>query len=275
MRTATSPIESFVCVACGTQYAPSTDPPAQCAICVDDRQYVGASGQHWTTHDELRRTHHNRIELDGELVGIGIREQFAIPQRALLVDSGAGTIMWDCVTLVTDEAVDELTRRGGLDAIAISHPHFYSSMIQWSDAFGGIPIYLHAADREWVQRRSPNIEWWDGDQLEMSPTVTLLHLPGHFPGSCGLHWSAAPSGKAVLLAGDSLHVVEDRRHVTVMHSVPNYVPVGADVIRELRARLAGIDFDDVYGFTWGRNVIGDGRAAVERSLERYLAIVSV
>jgi hypothetical protein len=78
----------------------------------------------------------------------------------------------------------------------------------------------------------------------------------------------------VLLAGDSLHVADDRRHVTVMHSVPNFVPVGPGVIRDLQARLAGIDFDDVYGFTWGRNVIGDARAAVERSLDRYLAIIA-
>ena len=28
---------------------------------------------------------------------------------------------------------------GGLKAIAISHPHYYSSMVEWSRAFGGVP----------------------------------------------------------------------------------------------------------------------------------------
>ena len=69
-----------------------------------------------------------------------------------------------------------------------------------------------------------------GDRLDLSPTVRLVHLPGHFPGSSALHWTAGPRGRRTLLIGDSLHVAADRRHVTVMHSVPNFIPVDADVI---------------------------------------------
>lgn len=268
MRTV-APVESFICTACGTQYAESSTPPAVCVICADDRQYVAHDGQRWTTHGALAASHHNRIETDGDLLGIGLAERFAIPQRALLV-TGDITVLWDCVSLVTPAAVDAIAARGGLDAIAISHPHFYASMVEWSDAFGGIPIHLHRADERWVQRRSPNVRFWDGDDLELSPTVRLLHLPGHFPGSAALHWSDAPGGAPVLLAGDSLHVADDHRHVSVMHSVPNFLPVSPHVIRDVRARLAGVDFDDVYGFTWGRNILGDARAAVDRSFDRYL-----
>ena len=66
----------------------------------------------------------------------------------------------------------------------------------------------------------------------------------------------------------------DRRHVTVMHSVPNFIPVGARTIADVRHRLAGIDFDDLYGFTWGLNIIGGARDAVDESLDRYLAAIS-
>jgi Metallo-beta-lactamase superfamily len=263
----------FICTTCGTQHTASERPPDLCRICADDRQHIGWDGQQWTTHDALAAMLHERIEPDGDLLGVGLRERFAIPQRALLLTTEAGNILWDCVSVVTDAAAAAIERLGGIDLIAISHPHFYSSMVEWSDAFGGAPILVHEADREWISRPSPAIACWRGDEHVLSPDVRLLHLPGHFPGSSALHWSAAPGGRRVLLSGDSLHVAGDRRHVSVMHSVPNFVPVGPGVIHDLRARLDGIAIDDVYGFTWGLNIIGDARAAIDESFDRYLAAI--
>lgn len=99
-----------LCVTCGTQYGASIDAPAECRVCVDDRQRVGADGQRWTTHEQLAEALHVRIETDGDLTGIGLVEPFAIPQRALLVHgTDAGNIMWDCTSLVTPDAVTRLT----------------------------------------------------------------------------------------------------------------------------------------------------------------------
>jgi len=42
----------------------------------------------------------------------------------------------------------------------------------------------------------------------------------------------------------------------------------------MRARLAGYAFDDVYGYTWGRNILGGARAAVDVSFERHLRAVA-
>lgn len=265
---------SYICATCGTQYASSPAPPPRCLACADDRQHVGWDGQQWTTHAELAASHHVRIEQDGALVGVGVRERFAIPQRALLVPTSLGTIMWDCISLVTPEAIDAISRHGRVALIAISHPHFYSSMVEWSDALGGVPIVIHGADRDWVMRSSPNIEHWYGAELRLADDATLVHLPGHFAGSSALLWRDTAARRSALLAGDSLHVTADRQHITVMHSVPNYMPVGPGVIRDLRHRLAGVDFDDLYGFTWGLNVIGDARSAVARSLDRYLAAIT-
>lgn len=262
-----------ICTTCGTQHAGGDRPPAVCRICLDDRQYVGWDGQQWTTHDELVTTLHARIEPDGDLLGVGIHERFAIPQRALLLETDVGNVLWDCISVVTPQAIEAIGAAGGIDMIAISHPHFYSSMVEWSDAFGGAPILLHAADREWVSRTSPAIEWWTGDERVLSPTVRLVHLPGHFPGSSALHWTDAPRGRRALLTGDSLLVGADRRQVSVMHSVPNHVPVGPDVIVDLRHRLDGVPFDDLYGFAWGGNIVGDADAAVGESLDRYLGAI--
>lgn len=265
---------AFICVTCGTQYAQTMQPPDECPVCLDDRQHLGYDGQQWTTHDQLAASLHNRIDPDGDLLGVGIHERFAIPQRALLLRTDVGNVMWDCVSVITPAAVDAVKDLGGIDVIAISHPHFYSAMIEWSDAFGGAPILAHDADRTWIRRTSKHVTAWSGDRNHLSNTMQLIHTPGHFPGSTVLHWTAAPHGRRVLLAGDSLHVAADRRHISVMHSVANFIPVAPPVITDLRRRLAGVEFDDLYGFTWGLNIIGGARQAVDDSFDRYLHAVT-
>jgi len=263
----------FICETCGSQYAESLSAPPSCRVCSDERQYVGWSGQRWTTHEELAGRHEVRIQMDGDLLGIGITPAFAIPQRALYVQTDAGNILWECTSLVTPRAVAELEARGGVDMIAVSHPHFYASMIEWSEAFGGIPILLNEADRAWVNRSSSNVRFWKGDSCRLSASVTLYRCPGHFPGSTVLHWTHGAEGKGVLLSGDALHVVQDRRHVTFMYSVPNYIPARPECVMEIRERLQGLAFDDVYGYTWGLNIHGGGRAAVDESFDRYFHAV--
>jgi hypothetical protein len=144
---------NFICTTCGTQHAEGNEPPTACAICLDERQYVKATGQQWTTLDKLRKTNRNSIRFEeAGLIGIGIDPPFSIGQRALFVRTGQGNVLWDCLPLL-DEAVVEMVRAlGGVSAIAISHPHYYASMVEWNRAFGGVPIYLHAADRQWVMR---------------------------------------------------------------------------------------------------------------------------
>jgi hypothetical protein len=266
-------VTKFMCTNCGTQHADSETPPASCAICVDDRQYVDWSGQTWTTHDELASSHTVRVEMDADLLGLEVQPRFGIPQRALHLQTPAGNILWECISLVTPNAVEALNQRGGVDAIVISHPHFYSSMIEWSDALGGVPILLHEADRHWVKRSSPHVRFWSGDENRLSSSVALYRCPGHFPGSTVLHWTDAPNGRQVVLAGDAMHVAQDRRHVSFMYSVPNYIPSHPDDVNEIRTRLSEVAFDDLYGFSWGLNIIGDARAAVDTSFDRYLRAV--
>ncbi|HWK74428.1 MAG TPA: hypothetical protein VNQ81_09180 [Povalibacter sp.] len=262
----------LICETCGTQYE-ATGTPDHCPICCDERQYVGWNGQRWTTLQQLATHHKVRMEQDGGLPGIGTTPAFAIDQRALLLCTRMHRIMWECVSLVSDEAVTAIERSGGIDLIAISHPHFYSSMVQWSEALGGVPILLHEADRQWIGRSSHNIRLWKGDEHRIAPGLTLLRCGGHFPGSTALHWQDERRPAGALFPGDALQVVADRRHVTFMYSYPNYIPMHPDAVRDMRRRLEGYEFDDVYGYTWGRNILGGGRAAVDRSFERYLEAI--
>lgn len=266
-------MQKYICTTCGTQYAESEKPPLHCPICEDDRQYVGWGGQNWTTHDALVEKYKLRIEDDCGLLGIGMPSGFAIPQRALLLPTDDGNVLWECVSMVTDAAVAEIKSRGGVRRIVISHPHFYTSMIEWSEALGGVPILLNAADKAWIQRHAPQIEFWDGDVHRLSDQMTLLRVGGHFPGSSVLHWKQGPRAGGALFPGDALQVVYDRRHVSFMYSYPNFVPMKTSDIRAIRERLIGYDFADVFGFTWGLNIIGGGRAAIDASFDRFLAAV--
>lgn len=259
----------FICETCGTQFAERQQPPTNCPICDDERQYVGWEGQRWLTMDELAQHHRLRIGDDDGLLSIAIEPTFAIPQRALLLPTGFGNVLWECLSLVTTDAVEALFRRGGVSAIMISHPHFYSSMHEWSEALGGVPILLHEADRCWVQRPSRHIEFWSGDCKTLTPDLTLLRCGGHFPGSTALYWRTGPRGPT-LFPGDALQVTMDRRHVAFMYSYPNHIPMKTSDVCHIQRLLADEPIEDVFGFSWGRNIIGSGRAAVDASFDRHL-----
>lgn len=259
---------AYICVTCGTQFAPSESPPGSCPICDDERQYVGWSGQHWTTLDELRRDHHNEIRADLGLTGVGTKPSFAIGQRALLVRTSEGNLLWDCVTLIDDATVAAFSSLGGIRAIAISHPHYYSCVVEWARAFDAA-VYLHGADRQWMMRPDPVVEFWDGDTMPLWSGMTLIRAGGHFAGGTVLHHPGGADGRGALLAGDIIQVVQDRRWVSFMYSFPNYVPLSATQVDRVVASVEPYEFDRIYGAWWDRNVETGAKDAVRRSADRY------
>jgi glyoxylase-like metal-dependent hydrolase (beta-lactamase superfamily II) len=266
---------AYICATCGQAHAESDDPPASCAICVDERQYVNAKGQAWTTLDELQKKHRSDIrELEPHLIGIGATPQIAIGQRALFISQPGGGVLWDCTPLITDDAVAQIRMLGGLRAIAISHPHYYSSMTEWSEAFGGVPIYLHADDAQWVMRPDPAISHWQGETLDLGQGITLIRCGGHFDGSAVLHWADGAGGKGVLMTGDTIMVVPDTRYMSFMYSYPNQVPLSARKVREIAATVEPYPFERMYAAWWDRVSKRDAKARLARSVERYIAAIS-
>lgn len=265
---------NYLCTTCGTQYAETEHPPAACLICQDERQYVGASGQHWTTLDDLRKSHRNMFK--GEepgLISLGMEPSFAIGQRALLVRSPEGNVLWDCVPRFDDAVVELVNGIGGISAIAISHPHYYTTMVEWSRAFGA-PIFLHAADRQWVMRPDACIEFWEGETKAFGEGLTLVRCGGHFAGGTALHWRDGAEGRGVLLSGDILQVTADRRWVSFMYSYPNFIPLPAAAVRRIVEAIEPFHFERIYGAFWGAVVSQDGKAAVHRSARRYCDALS-
>jgi hypothetical protein len=264
-------MEAFICVTCGVQHAPTQAPPAQCRICQDERQYVPAGGQAWTTLAALRADGHRSElrSLEPGLTGVGVEPRFGIGQRALLVETAAGNLLWDCVGYLDDAAVQAIGARGGIGAIAASHPHFYGAMVAWSQAFGGAPIHVPEADLGWVQYPDAAVRTWSGT-LEVLPGLTLVQCGGHFDGSAVVHWAGGAGGRGALLVGDTMTVVSDVRYVSFMRSYPNHIPLPAAAVRGIVDAVRPYPFDRVYGGWWDRVMPWGGLQAVERSADRYL-----
>lgn len=261
---------AWVCSTCGVQYPDTGQPPRSCPVCADERQYVGWSGQQWTTMAQLAQDHAVAVrEEEPDLFGVGVEPSFGIGQRALLVRTPRGNVLWDCVSLLDDAARARITELGGIDAIAISHPHFYGANVEFADAFDA-RIFLPRADQQWVQRPSPRIELFE-DEAEPVPGLTLARIGGHFDGAAVLHWPAGSGGRGVLLTGDTIQVVQDRRWVSFMWSYPNLIPLDKATVLDIARRVERFAFDRIYGGWWGRVVVADGPAAVRRSAERYVA----
>jgi glyoxylase-like metal-dependent hydrolase (beta-lactamase superfamily II) len=263
----------FLCITCGTQYPESPSPPAACPICEDERQYVPAGGQGWSDMAALRRDHAIVWEEEAEgLFSLRIRPHFAIGQRAFLVRHAGGNILWDCLSLIDRATVERVNDLGGLSHIAISHPHYYSSMLEWSAAFGGVPVHIHADDAQWVQRGGAAIDSWAGERLPLG-AATMIRCGGHFEGASVLHCPWLAEGQGALLSGDTIQVVPDRRHVSFMYSYPNLIPLGAAEIGCIMDAVRLLAFDAVYGAFDGRTIPQDGKEAVERSAARYLKAI--
>lgn len=268
---------AYLCVTCGTQFAESEQPPPSCPICDDERQYVPPEGQKWTTLEALRSTH--RVVIKPEepgLFSINAEPKFGIGQRAFLIQTARGNVLWDCVGPIDAPTVARINELGGIAEIAISHPHYYTSMVEWSRSFNDAPIHIHEAERPWVMRPDPSVRFWSGRTLGLRDGLTLVSTGGHFAGYQVLHWPKGAEGKGALMAGDQPQICMDPKQVTFMYSYPNYIPLNAPAIRHVVECLAPYEYDRLYGafFTRGKGIVPTkAKEVVGRSADRYLRAI--
>lgn len=267
--------KSYICGACAAQFPPSAEPPASCPICLDERQFVPGTGQTWLTMDQIKKKHANQYrQHEPGLMGIVTVPQLGIGQRALLVKTPEGNILWDCITLLDEATIEIVKGLGGIAGIAISHPHYYTTMADWSQAFGGAPIYLHEDDRQWVTRPDASIQFWSGDTKPVASGLTLIRCGGHFAGGTVAHWKAGGNGQGALLTGDVIMVIPDRSYVSFMRSYPNLIPLSGPSVQRLGDMLEPYDYDVIYGAFIDRNVMKGAKQAVRKSVERYVMAVT-
>jgi hypothetical protein len=261
-----------MCATCAVEYPDTEQPPKTCPICSDERQYVRPSGQRWTTLEELEAAGHrgSLTEIEPGLLGVSIAPSVGIGQRALLVQTPEGNLLWDTAGYLDDELAAEVTAAGGVAAIASSHPHMFGVQVAWSHRFGGVPVYVNAADRDWLQRDDPVVEQWR-EQIEVLPGVTMHRIGGHFPGSAVARFTGS-DGRGVLLSGDTVACTPDEHWVSFMRSFPNKLPLSAATVAKVADRVLSLDFDRLYD-NFGGRVADEGSRWVRRSADRYIAWV--
>ncbi|MBB3454214.1 glyoxylase-like metal-dependent hydrolase (beta-lactamase superfamily II) [Rhizobium sp. BK313] len=264
----------WICKACGSHSASNNAPPPKCSICDDERQFVPEGGQEWIARETLASTHANDwIELEPNLISIGVSPAIGIGQRALLVLSPHGNVLWDCTPILDGKTRDRILELGGIKAICLSHPHFYTGMVEWSEALGGVPILLPQADLAYVTRTSEHIRPWLGDRCEVLPGIILHRLGGHFEGSSVLEWEAGADQNGVLLTGDTIQVVPGKGWVSFMYSYPNLIPLPAREVRRIASRVADMRFDRIYGAWRDKFISSKAKESVGRSAERYVRLL--
>jgi glyoxylase-like metal-dependent hydrolase (beta-lactamase superfamily II) len=265
-------MQYYICNTCGIQYNASAQPPAGCPVCEDERQYVGAGGQTWTTLQDLGKQHRNIIEwVAPNLYAIYTTPAFAIGQRAHLLITPGGNILWDCIANLDRSTIEIIRKLGGIRAIAVSHPHYFSTIVEWSQAFDNAPVYVHTLDAQWLGRRDPVIRLWEGEEQPLWDDIRLLLCGGHFAGGNILHWPAGAGGKGALLVGDVIQVSPDLKTVSFMYSYPNYIPLPKRDILHIEKVAAPLAYDAMYG-AFGRYIKTGARQSMDYSLKRYLRI---
>lgn len=260
----------WICRTCAVEHA---ERPDVCAICADERQWVPADGQQWTSLSELAADAHRAemTELEPDLFAITTTPRTGIGQQSKLIRTTDGNVLWDPVGYVDTPIAEQVMSRGEVRAIVASHPHMYGVQVEWSRLLGGVPVLVAEADRHWVARPDPAIETWSGD-LEVVPGVTLSQPGGHFPGSAVAHWAAGADGRGVLLTGDTIFPNPDRTSVSFMRSYPNRIPLSGAVVRRVADHVGRFDYDRLYG-NFDNSIQSDAAAVVRRSAERHAAWV--
>lgn len=259
---------TILCATCGVE---SDEPlPETCPICADERQWVPKHGQEWTSTDVQARDGMNIdiVEDEPGLWAVTSSPSVGIGQRALLVQTDEGNLLWDPIGTITEDAIEQVRELGGLAFVVASHPHMFGVQCAWADALDA-RVLVNERDASWVQLQHERIDLWDGE-VELLPGVRLIRFGGHFPGSCMVLWAAGSGGEGSLLAGDTIQPKPDRASLGFMRSFPNNIPMSPAGVQRIADQLAPLQYRRIYGNIGGQ-LIDDGPAAVERSAARHIA----
>ncbi|WP_421735376.1 hydrolase [Cellulomonas sp.] len=261
----------WICATCAVESAEQLD---VCPICADERQWVPATGQRWTTLDELRARGYRAsiVELELDLYAITSTPAAGIGQQSKLLVTPDGSLLWDPIGFFDDEVVHAILALGPVRAIVASHPHMYGIQVEWSRALGHAPVLVAESDARWLNRPDHVIQTWSGE-LEVLPGVTLSQPGGHFPGSAIAHWAAGAAGLGVVLSGDTVFANPDRTSVAFMRSYPNHLPLSGAVTRRVADHLDRLEFDRLYG-NFANVIASDAKAVVRRSADRHIGWVN-
>jgi hypothetical protein len=65
----------------------------------------------------------------------------------------------------------------------------------------------------------------------------------------------------------------DRKSVSFMRSIPNFMPLSAKAVRAVGAALMPLAFDRVYSHHWERAIHSGAKQILQASIDRYIAAI--
>lgn len=278
----------LVCTACGTQFPTSDRQQLKtCFICDDQRQFTLPTGQAFTTLDELRLRNKNTwtpFKGDNRFISIVTEPKVGIGQRAIFIKTPKGNVLWDCITLLDDETIAKIKELGGLKAIVISHPHYYTTHVEWARVFD-CPVFLAKEDKQWTTQISGHQVFVEETELDLpidgQPSgVKVLKLGGHFPGSFVSLYDGhlliadtlvtTPSGLGSWDT-DALGVARTRpkgmTSYAFMWSIPNMIPLRPSELERMWSILKKYDFSSTHGAFPGIDIVKTAPEMKQRVLE--------
>lgn len=161
--------------------------------------------------------------------------------------------------------MDKITELGGLEAIVISHPHYYSTWADWSRTFN-CPVFIGAPDEEWLERSStPGADivfltdtYTRDESILPGSGVTAILAGGHFPGSLLLHWQDCLFiADTIFTVPSGLNPVPGKEGVisySFFWSIPNRIPLHPDDILRIWQYVKDLDFHTTFGAFEGQDV---------------------
>ncbi|KIX04137.1 uncharacterized protein Z518_07691 [Rhinocladiella mackenziei CBS 650.93] len=256
----------LLCMGCGAQYDVSEQTGKdECRICDDPRQFIPEEGYSFTTLAKLKRSgkYKNVFEqckYNENVLEIWTEPKFGIGQRACLIQTPHGNVLWDLIAFLDQESVDKITKLGGLKFIIISHPHFYTTWADWSATFK-CPVYMTEVDSVWANRKdssSATLKLLKDPYTELLPGLTAAICGGHFPGSMVLHSAVPNTPIPTLFVADTIFAVASshnpdpgKRKDTISYqflwSIPNFIPLPPDTVMQIWKALKPFDFKATYG----------------------------
>ncbi|EFJ14066.1 hypothetical protein SELMODRAFT_423994 [Selaginella moellendorffii] len=181
----------------------STKTPRESLLTLLDFKVMEAHAPYvwvWTSMSKMRLQFRNGFKThEPQVLEIITFPKFGIGQRAFLIQTQEGNILWDCISFLDDATVAIIKSLGGLRAIATSHPHYYSTNSRWSEAFGGVPVYIHG--------------WYC---LPLFLSFISISL---YPYFCRVVYQHEKVGM------DNKTVGMDNKIVSIMRSYLNYIPL--------------------------------------------------
>lgn len=290
-----------ICETCGAQSDVQNPKELQqrdeCFICLDPRQAVPESGQKWTKISNWL-TNSSRLQcnlvpqdnFDPGLFRVMAKDytnMVGIGQTPWLILTEKGIVIWDCSAYFTVDLFNSIKQLSSLYqvpivAIAISHPHFYTTSLTWAKALQ-TKLYISNLDKRWYQRDhdSKHINFFKSSQIEIIPGITMIRCGGHFDGSCVLHWdrkiAKCPKGlgtgkkeTGVIFCSDTFAPASDRKQITFMWSYPNFIPLPPKDIVQIWKSVQQFEFDDILGAWPGKYIYGDARQKVLKSAKNFV-----